>query len=117
MTLLHDAYTALLSGLTMKTGNEIHWEDQYGNPITVEPIDITEHRYVVRWCYENGNKWWEEEYHQNQRHGKSIEWYKNGNKRWEEEWKNGKQHRKDISWYENGNKSWEEEYKDGKFIK
>jgi hypothetical protein len=40
MSILHDAYIALLSGLTYRTGNEIYWYDEYNNPITIEPIDI-----------------------------------------------------------------------------
>ena len=49
MSLLHDAYTALLSGLTTKTGNEIHWQDERGLPITIEVLDISLEWYVINW--------------------------------------------------------------------
>jgi hypothetical protein len=56
MNLLYDAYVALLSGITYKTGNEIHWHDKIGNPITLEPIDIKKKRYIVRY-YKDGYKY------------------------------------------------------------
>jgi hypothetical protein len=56
MTLLHDAYAALLAGLTTKTGNEINWEDKSGKLITVEPLDIKISTYIVR--YVGGDKFW-----------------------------------------------------------
>ena len=117
MTLLHDAYTALLSGLTTKTGNEIHWQDERGFPITIEPVDISKEKYIVRYYHENGNKKQEREYQNGQIHGKCIGWYKNGNKWWEDEYQNGKRHGKYTCWYENGNKIWEEEYQNGVRIK
>jgi antitoxin component YwqK of YwqJK toxin-antitoxin module len=113
MSLLREAFTALLSGLTYKIGNEIHWEDRNGNPITVEPINTEENKYIVRYYWENGNKWWEYEYQNGQLHGKWIAWYKNGNKRWEREYQNGQLHGKCIRWYKNGNKCWEHECQNG----
>ena len=113
MTLLHDAYTAWLSGLTHKTGNEIHWENKYGNPITVELIDAEQEKYIVRDYWENGNVMWEEEYQNSQPHGKNIGWHYNGNKLWEVEYQNGQPHGKNIGWHDNGNKQWEGEYQNG----
>jgi hypothetical protein len=72
MTLLHDAYVAWMSGLTTKTNNEIHWEDEYKNPITIEPIDVAECKYVVRYYY-CGQISKEEDYYQGKLHGKYIE--------------------------------------------
>ena len=66
MTILHDVYVALLSGLAYKTGNEIHWVDERNSPVTVEPIDTEECRYVVRRYYSNGSKSWEREYQNGQ---------------------------------------------------
>ena len=141
MSLLHDAYTALLSGLTTKTGNEIHWQDKKGNPITIEPIDVSKNKYIIRRYYSNGKKWWEDNYQNGQLHGKSIGWHENGNKWREEEWlngqlhgkytewhydgnkyrqddyQNGQLHGKSIGWYKSGNKIWEVEYQNGKLIK
>jgi antitoxin component YwqK of YwqJK toxin-antitoxin module len=141
MTLLHDAYVAWLSGLTTKTNNEIHWQDEQGGPITIEPIDVAECKYVVRyyydngqvereinyhqgrlhgkeigWC-ENGQKSWEANYHQGQQHGKSIGWYKNGQKEREEDYHKGQRHGKAIRWHENGQKYWEEDYEHDKLIR
>jgi len=62
MTLLHDAYTALLAGLTHRTGNEIHWHDEDGNPITVEPVDVESCICRVRSYYEDGSLCWEKDY-------------------------------------------------------
>jgi antitoxin component YwqK of YwqJK toxin-antitoxin module len=141
MTLLHDAYVAWMSGLTHKTGNEIHWEDEDGNPITVEPIDVSECKYAVRYYYDNGQigmeinyyqdqrhgktigwhkngqVYWEADYYQDQRHGKSIGWWKSGKKKWEEDYYQDQQHGKCIVWHENGQKELEEEYEHGTLIR
>ena len=117
MSILHDAYTALLSGLTTKTGNEIHWEDKDGKPITIEPIDVENERYIVRYYYPNGQKDWEAEYQNDQLHGKSIRWYENGQKYWETDYQNNQLHGKSIGWYENGQKSWERDYQNGQLIR
>ena len=74
MTLLHDAYVAWMSGLTHNTGNEIHWEDEDGYPITIEPISMAECKYIVRYYYDNGQISKETNYYQDQRHGKAIWW-------------------------------------------
>ena len=113
MTLLHDAYTAWLAGLTTKTGNEIHWQNKNGIPITIEPIDMEKEKFVIRRYYSNGNKWWENEYQNGQLHGKFIRWHENGNKYREYKYQNGKPHGKYIEWYENGSKWREIEYKNG----
>jgi len=100
MTLLHDAYTALLDGLTHKTGNEIHWYDEHGNSITVEPVDVEQERYVVRYYRKGGSLDLEENYQQEQLHGKSIVWHLNGNLEW----------RLCEQYYINGNKVTYEEW-------
>ena len=141
MTILHEAYTALLSGVTHKTGNEIHWQDENGNPITIESIDIKQCKYIVRNYYNNGQKYLEEEYKNRQQHGKTTRWYENGQKIEETEYKNGqlhgkkitwyingqkcreadyqngRKHGKSMGWYNNGKKIWEKEYRDGELIK
>jgi antitoxin component YwqK of YwqJK toxin-antitoxin module len=94
MTLLHDAYVAWLSGLTTKTNNEIHWEDEDGNSITVEPIDVAECKYVVRYYYNSGQISKEINYHQGQLHGKCIGWHENGQKEWERYYEHDKLIRK-----------------------
>jgi antitoxin component YwqK of YwqJK toxin-antitoxin module len=113
MSLLQEALIALLSGLTHTTGKEIHWEDKFGDPITVEPVDIENCKYIVRHYYKNGNKYWEEEYQKGQKHGKSFGWHENGNKYWEHEYQNRQKHGKSFGWHENGNKNWEHEYQNG----
>ena len=117
MTLLHDAYTALLSGLTTKTGNEIHWQDERGDPITIELVDVSKEKCIIRTYYSNGNKQYETEYQNNKCHGKETLWDKNGNKLWERNYRNGRPHGKHISWYENGNKLCEMEYRNGVRVK
>jgi antitoxin component YwqK of YwqJK toxin-antitoxin module len=113
MTLLHDAYVALLSGLTTKTNNEIHWQDEYGKPITIEPISVSECKYVVRYYYNSGKISKEINYHQNQRHGKYIRWHYNRIKYYETDYHQGQLHGKDIVWYDNGQKHWERDYYQG----
>jgi len=110
MTLLHDAYTALLSGLTHRTGKEINWHDRDGNPITVEPVDVERDRYVVRYYDENGVLWNQAHYLQDQLHGKRTEWYENGQLQWDTDFVNGKLHGKDIGWYDNGQLQLEKHY-------
>jgi len=135
-TILHDAYTALLSGLTHRTGKEIHWVDKDGDTITVEPVDVERESYVVRyyyrdgslyfeihylqdklhgkcrWWHPNGQPQWEENYHQGQRHGKRIS-YLNSQKCWEEGYFKGQLHGKSTGWYTNGQKSWEKNHHQG----
>ena len=113
MSLLHDAYTALLSGLTTKTGNEINWEDENKNPITVEPIDINKEIYKARYYRPNGNKCREIDYQKDQLHGKDIAWWESGTKHWETDYQKGQRHGKDIEWYKSGNKRWEIDYQKG----
>lgn len=119
MSLLHDAYTALLAGLTTKTGNEIHWVNEHGYPKTIEPIDINKETYIVRYYYDNGNIESESYYKKDKRHEKYIQWYRNGDKWFEREYKNGEYHGSYIIWRK-GIKRYEENFKNnvrhGKYI-
>ena len=114
MSLLHDAYTALLAGLTHKTGNEIHWYDEYNNPITIEPIDIENERYIVKW-YFNGKKVSEAEYQNDKRHGKAIGWYENGQKYAELEYQNDLLHG-ECSWWRGTQIHYKTKYQNGYII-
>ena len=67
-------YKQVLSGAT------IAW---YGND-----------KYKLTGYYKNGNKWWEAEYQNNNRHCKYITWYDNGNKCWERDYENNT-----LNWY------------------
>jgi antitoxin component YwqK of YwqJK toxin-antitoxin module len=116
MSLLHDAYTALLSGLTYKTGNEIHWKDEYRNSVTVEPVYIEKCKYIVRHYYSNRQVEYEMGYQDGKHHGKIIRWYENGYKSYEYEYQDGKRHGKSIGWCKNGDKAYEYEYQDGKLL-
>jgi len=110
MTLLHDAYTALLSGLTHRTGNEIHWHDKHGCPITVEPVDVERESYLVRRYNDDGILCGEEGYSQGKIHGKRISLYLNGQKCWEADYHQGQLHGKCMGWYENGQLNWKINY-------
>jgi antitoxin component YwqK of YwqJK toxin-antitoxin module len=114
MSLLHEAYTALLTGLTYRTGNEIHWQDEENNPIAIEPIDVENERYIVRYYYPNGQKHLEVECQNGQRHGKFSGWYENGKKHLGAKYKNNYFHGKYLRWYKNGKKYYSIEYKNGK---
>jgi len=110
MSLLHDAYTALLAGLTYKTGNEIHWYGKDGYPITVEPVDVGRESYIIRCYYVDGGLCREVNYHQDQLHGKYQWWYPNGQLRWEENYHHGQQHGRDAWWREDGTLQYERHY-------
>jgi antitoxin component YwqK of YwqJK toxin-antitoxin module len=114
MSILHDAYIALLAGLTHKTGNEIYWQDENNKPITIEPIDIESKKYIIRYYYPNGQKKCEAEYQNDQRHGKYLRWYENGQKECETEYKNDQIDGKYIEWHENGQKNIEKNFKNSK---
>jgi antitoxin component YwqK of YwqJK toxin-antitoxin module len=90
MTLLHDAYTALLAGLTHRTGKEIHWHNIHNQPITIEPIDVDTETYIVREYYHNGNLKCEDKYINNQREGLVSVYYDTGELYFTWEFKNNK---------------------------
>jgi len=113
VTLLHDAYTALLAGLTYKTGNEIHWHDKDGSQITVEPVDVEAGSYIVRRYCKNGSLDLEENYSKEQLHGKRIIWHLNGKKFLEGDYHQGQLHGKCMGWYPNGQLDWEANYIQG----
>lgn len=112
MSLLHDAYIGLLSGLTYKTKNEIHWYSEYKEPITVEPTNIINDEYIVRYYY-NDKKCCEIGYCKNKLHGKYISWYLNGQKRLETSYQNGKCHGKSEWWSDDGHLISKIEYRNG----
>jgi len=114
MTLLHDAYIALLSGLTYKTGDEIHWHDENVDPITVELFDVEAYRYIVRRYREDDSLCIEKNYLKDQLHGKSIGWYDNGELHWEADYAKGKLHGKYRWWDPNGQLKWEKDCLNGK---
>ena len=72
--------------------------------------------YTLTHYHDNGNKCWENEYRNDQLHGKFIRWWENGNKWWEVEYRNGELHGKSIWWDENGNINCKAEYCNGKRI-
>jgi len=113
MTLLHNAYTALLSGLTHRTGKEIHWHDEDGYPITVEPVDVERESCVVRYYGNDSSLCIEKNYLQDQLHGKSTYWYCKGQKQYELNYHYNQRHNKSMSWYENGQLKWELNYVSG----
>ena len=112
--LAQDAFIAKLSGIAeYKNPNEIWWENEWGDKLTIEFIDNSISSFIVRRYYACGNKSYEAEYQNGESHGKETRWYKNGNKSYEREYQNGLQHGKAIGWYQNGNKWYEEEYQNG----
>ena len=81
----------MLSGIAQyhKDGGVIT-KDKYGNSITIS-FPTNSFSYVVERRYqENGQKFFETEYQNGQRHGKKIWWDKNGKKYLEAEFQNGK---------------------------
>jgi len=80
MSILHDALTALLSGITTyKTGTkEIWWKDDYGGDITIEVVDAETESYVEREYYPNRQVRNEYHYHSGKLQGLCKGWYNNG---------------------------------------
>ena len=79
MSLLHDAYVALLSGLTTQNNrNEIYWKNNFGKPITIEIIDAETEIYIVRGYYGMYHGKWESCYKGDELHGIQKMWDRNG---------------------------------------
>jgi len=113
-TIIINAFIEILSGIAQyhEDGGVIS-EDKYNDTITISFPDNNPNKAMVKSYYKNGKKSWKEEYHQGQRHGKSLCWWENGNKRWETEYHQGQRHGKYLGWRENGKKNWEAEYHQG----
>ena len=107
MSLLHDAYTALLSGLTYKENGKIKWVDEWGNDIWITIIDTDKEEYYCE--YANGDKFWYQEGKLHRLDGPAVE-RTDGNKLW---FQNGQLHRLGgpAVEYTSGNKCW---YQKGK---
>lgn len=112
--LLHNALAAYFSGITHKTGDEIHWYDEYNKPITIELIDAKDGRYIMRRYFTDGTLASETEYRNDEPNGKCIKMYPSGRKYCSKEYKDGLLHGKllffgpgGLLWYgfkyENGN--------------
>ena len=118
MNILHDAYTALLAGLTTYHPDhpkEIMWEDEHGIKVTIEPVDAGQEKYIVRYYYKNGQLGLEVEYQNGQLHGTNKAYYDNGQLSWEEEYQNGQFHGTCKRYYDNGQLYWEQEYQNGQY--
>jgi len=103
MTLLHDAYVALLSGLTTrKNEREIWWHNHNGLKVTVEPIDINTGIYVIRNYKKDGGIYWERHYLHDQVHGRCREWYPSGCIWIEHHYQYNQLHGKTTRYHENG---------------
>ena len=86
----HDVYIAKLSGIAeYKNEKEMWREDSDDGKFTIEFIDDSISKVIVRLYHENGNKYWERNYADGKLHGKHIGWYEIGNKRWEENYVDG----------------------------
>jgi len=116
MTLLHDAFTAFISGITTKKPNteEIYWESESGSSITVECIDAETESYIVRSYYENGKLHYENHYQHGQPHGICKGWYENGQLHYEHFYQHGQPHGIWKGWYKNGKLQYEHPYQHGK---
>ncbi len=80
MSLLHDAMTAWLAGLTTKKNEkEIWWQDEDGFKITVELVNLRWEKYIVRHYFKNGNLYREDSYMKDNPHGLCKSYWENGN--------------------------------------
>ena len=83
-------FIAKLSGIAeYKNENEI-WCKERGVDVTIEFLNNSIFFVKVRRYYNNGNKFWEQNYKVGERHGKYICWFEDGNKNLEENYQNGK---------------------------
>ena len=108
MSLLHDAYTALLSGLTHKENGKIRWANENNRDIWITIIDVNKEKYYVEYI-NNGDKYWYQNGLRHRLDGPAIE-HSNGDKVWYQE---GKLHRLDGPAVDcdNGDKFWYQNYK------
>jgi len=103
MTLLHDAMTAYLAGLTTKrTEKEIWWENERGDKLTVELVSVRWGKHIIRSYYENGNLNEEYNYFKNQRHGLCRCYYENSILHWETNYRKGTLHGTYKDYYKDG---------------
>ncbi len=115
MTVLHDAMTAYLSGLTAKKNKkEIWWQDKNGYKITVELVDADLETYIVREYYDNGKLWFEMNYCKDQLHGLLKCYNDNGNLAWEYNYLKSQRHGLCKHYYDNGNLRTQYNYNNGK---
>ena len=90
--IIKNAFIEILSGIAKyhKDGGVIT-KDEHGNSITISFPTCLPSCAIIRKYYKNGQKWWEAEYQNGQKHGKSIGWhYENGQKRYKREYQKGK---------------------------
>jgi len=86
MSTLHDAYTALLSGLTYKKNGKIKWIKN-SHDIWITIIDVDKEEYYLE--YDNGDKHWFQKEQRHRLDGPAVE-YPNGDTLW---YRKGKLHR------------------------
>jgi len=113
MNFLHDAYVALLSGLTTMENGKIKWF-KYDENILITIIDPAKEKCYIE--YDNGDKSWFQDNQLHREDGPAIEWA-DGSMRW---YQNGILHRLDgpavvwtngpTYWYINGKHLTEEEF-------
>lgn len=115
MSLLDDVYTAYLAGLTEKTGNEIHWVDEVGIPITVESLRLKTKRYTVRYYDKESKKIIKKVVFQDD--AICSETYYSHRMTEYAQYKNGLLHGRRIIRYEDGRKTIRQLYKNGVMIK
>jgi len=115
VSLLHDAMTALLSGITTyKAGTkEILWQDKYNTDITIEVVDVKTESYIERKYYNNGQLHYKDNYQNGKQHGLCKEWHDNEQLYYEGNYQNGKQHGLCKAWLDNGQLYYEENYRNG----
>jgi antitoxin component YwqK of YwqJK toxin-antitoxin module len=84
MSIVDDAYAALLAGLTTKkNGKEIWWNDKDGNKITVELVDSQTEKWIERYHYPCGQVQYEYNYCKDQQYGLCKCYYEDGQVKYE----------------------------------
>jgi hypothetical protein len=105
MNILHNAYVALVSGLTACNPNnlkEILWKDHIGVNVSIRVINLEDRTYRIK--YDNGDKEWYKDDKLHREDGPAIE-LADGGSEW---YLNGQLHREDgpAIEYADGNKTW-----------
>lgn len=77
MSLLTDAYAALLAGLTNKDGELINWERD-NKPVQIEVVDLDNEEYIVHKKYHNGKASLAEGFKGDLPHGDHISYFSDG---------------------------------------
>ena len=116
---VYDTFILYLAGVAdMKNEKEIWSKNEYGTRITFEfPTGNPAEFYYVRGYFADGKLMMLKEVRNDCYLEKCTFWYDNGQKYWEQNFINALPHGQYIRWDRDGKVIFDEEYKEGKLVK